>query len=316
MMNSTDVNGTLYAGGWFTAAGGMSASHIAKWDGTNWSALGSGMGGADVYGVKALATDTNGNLYAGGYFYTAGDVDVYHIAKWDGAGWTALGDGADGAVMALTTDMSGSLYAAGSFTTVDGVTANRIAKWDGISWAALGAGMNGAVSALAAHREVMVSAADQGRAVATTFILYAGGGFTTAGGNPSAYLGQWTDDTPSALLLGYFSADQSGDRVNLHWQTATETGLAGFLLYGETDGSITQLTAELIPSAAEDSHTTRDYSYQAVTDTTRFYLDEQSVDGGIVRHGPFELGQTYGAYAVPGDVELRFVLYVPFVAGN
>jgi hypothetical protein len=33
----------LYAGGLFTMAGGTSALRIARWDGTAWSALGTGM---------------------------------------------------------------------------------------------------------------------------------------------------------------------------------------------------------------------------------------------------------------------------------
>src|SRR5262245_57861706 len=36
----------VYAGGDFTAPGGVSADHIARWDGTAWSALGSGTDGA------------------------------------------------------------------------------------------------------------------------------------------------------------------------------------------------------------------------------------------------------------------------------
>ena len=40
------VSGTnLYAGGYFTMAGGVSANCIAKWDGSAWSALGSGISG-------------------------------------------------------------------------------------------------------------------------------------------------------------------------------------------------------------------------------------------------------------------------------
>ena len=37
------VSGTnLYAGGSFSTAGGVPANFIAKWDGSTWSALGSG----------------------------------------------------------------------------------------------------------------------------------------------------------------------------------------------------------------------------------------------------------------------------------
>ena len=40
------VSGTdLYAGGYFTTAGGVAANYIAKWNGSAWSALGSGMNG-------------------------------------------------------------------------------------------------------------------------------------------------------------------------------------------------------------------------------------------------------------------------------
>ena len=49
------VSGTnLYAGGYFTTAGGVTANYIAKWDGSAWSALGSGMSGcSDPYVVCA-----------------------------------------------------------------------------------------------------------------------------------------------------------------------------------------------------------------------------------------------------------------------
>ena len=35
--------GTLYAGGNFTTAGGSAANYIAQWNGSSWSALGSGI---------------------------------------------------------------------------------------------------------------------------------------------------------------------------------------------------------------------------------------------------------------------------------
>ena len=42
---AADGAGNLYAGGSFTAAGGVSANDVAKWDGTAWTPLGSGIGG-------------------------------------------------------------------------------------------------------------------------------------------------------------------------------------------------------------------------------------------------------------------------------
>ena len=64
-------SGNLYAGGDFTTAGGVGANHIAKWNGSAWSAL--GLGDGSGIGVCALAV-ASGNLYAGGDFTTAGGV--------------------------------------------------------------------------------------------------------------------------------------------------------------------------------------------------------------------------------------------------
>ncbi|MEW6061288.1 MAG: hypothetical protein AB1600_05025, partial [Bacteroidota bacterium] len=73
---------TLYVGGWFSQIEGVTRNYIAKWDGTNWSSLGSGMNGY----VTALAIKGS-DLYAGGIFTTAGGVTVNHIAKWNGSSW-------------------------------------------------------------------------------------------------------------------------------------------------------------------------------------------------------------------------------------
>ena len=84
-----DNAGTLYAGGYFTNAGGISANYIAQWNGSAWAPLGSGMsGGVYVYPrVGVLAFDNFGKLYAGGSFAMAGGVTVNQIAMWNGSVW-------------------------------------------------------------------------------------------------------------------------------------------------------------------------------------------------------------------------------------
>jgi hypothetical protein len=62
-----DGSGNLYIGGWFGVAGNAVAKNDAKWDGSSWSALGSGINDW----VWALAV-SGGTLYAGGYFTAAG----------------------------------------------------------------------------------------------------------------------------------------------------------------------------------------------------------------------------------------------------
>jgi len=81
----------LYLAGDFLYAGGLIVNHIVKWDGTHWSALGTGMNDR----VTTVAFH-DGFLYAGGWFTTAGGVPANHIAKWDGTQWLALGDGITG----------------------------------------------------------------------------------------------------------------------------------------------------------------------------------------------------------------------------
>jgi len=188
----------LYAGGFFSSAGGLSASRIAKWDGVSWSRLGSGLSGSSV-GALAVFDDGSGvgpALYAGGLFFAAAGESVSNIAKWDGVSWSALGTGVNESIFDLTIfdDGSGSgpaLYAGGTFTTAGGVSVNRIAKWDGNSWSALGLGLSNMVAALAVWEDN--SSPERSR------LLYVGGSFTSAGGTGSGRVARWegcADTTP------------------------------------------------------------------------------------------------------------------------
>jgi WD40 repeat protein len=80
-------DGSLYAGGDFTSAGGIAANYIARWDPatSSWHPLGSGMDGDYYPGVHDLAIGPDGSLYAGGNFTTAGGKPSLHIAQWTGA---------------------------------------------------------------------------------------------------------------------------------------------------------------------------------------------------------------------------------------
>jgi hypothetical protein len=183
----------LFAGGMFTSAGGLETNHIAKWDGTAWSALSGPSGTGTSDWVFALAVFDEGSgpaLYAGGWFLSAGGVVTNYIAKWDGTAWSALsgpsGNGTDNVTMALTAFDDGSgpaLFAGGHFLTAGGVTVNRIARWDGNAWSALsgpsGTGMDEYVEAVAGF--------DDG----SRPTLFAGGWFTRVGGYPSPYIAAW-----------------------------------------------------------------------------------------------------------------------------
>jgi len=84
----------------FTGAGGSAANSIAKWNGNNWSALGTGLSGGLNGEVRALAV-SGSNVYAGGWFATAGGSGANRIAKWNGNTWSALGSGISAGVILM-----------------------------------------------------------------------------------------------------------------------------------------------------------------------------------------------------------------------
>ncbi len=141
---------TLYAGGRFLTIGGSNANNIASWDGSSWSALGSGLqrtsGFAQVIHMTSWDDGNGTALYAAGTFNRAGGVPVSNVAKWDGASWSTLGDGLDATVQELVVWDDGSgeaLYALGNFNNSGSTPVSRIAKWNGASWEAVGDGLDG-----------------------------------------------------------------------------------------------------------------------------------------------------------------------------
>ncbi len=114
----------MYVGGFFTSAGGVAADRIAKWDGSAWSALGTG---TNAY-VSVIVV-SGSDVYVGGSFTSANGVAANRIAKWDGSAWSALGTGTNDNVSAIA--VSGSdVYVGGSFTSAGGVAnTSRIARY-------------------------------------------------------------------------------------------------------------------------------------------------------------------------------------------
>jgi hypothetical protein len=182
----------LCAAGWFTAIGGVSASSIARWDGAQWSALGSGVGGF----VDALAVFDGGGgpeLVAAGYFGGAGSTNARSIARWNGASWSTLSSGLDNQVLALATYAENGaprLFAGGYFTTAGGSFAPKLARWNGSSWSIVSQPPNGIVRALDVF--------DDGSGEA----LYVGGDFTTIGLASFAGIARWNGTSWSAVGSG------------------------------------------------------------------------------------------------------------------
>lgn len=191
----------LYAAGSFASAGGVTATHIARWDGATWSTLAGGVTGAGPFGgsIRALAVFDDGGgpaLVASGFFTMIGSATAANIAKWDGTSWSPLGAGLSGGTattLAVYDDGTGpALYAAGDFGMAGGQPANGIARWDGTTWSALGSGAS-AVSGVGWLQDLQVY--DDGTGPA----LYGSGWFTTMDGVPAENIARWDGTAWSAV---------------------------------------------------------------------------------------------------------------------
>lgn len=151
-----NYQGELYVGGEFGQVGGnVPANLIARWNGTNWSKLGSGLVG-DFSTAAAMAV-YNDDLYVGGRFTNAGGKPTFNIARWNGTQWSDLDTGVASDVTALAVDtinnllyVGGGIYSAGGNS---GINADGIVKWDGFKW--IYGGYSPAISSLAIyHNEI------------------------------------------------------------------------------------------------------------------------------------------------------------------
>ena len=182
---------SLYVGGLFTTAGGLTVNNIAEWDGTTWFDVGGGVSGVFVPLVRSLTVFDDGSgpaLYVGGRFSTAGSVPASNIARWDGVAWTPVGAGIGGdyvAAFGAFDDGNGpALFVGGKFTTAGGVSANNIAKWDGSTWSPLGSGI-AQTGGSVVHA---VTPFDDGSGTA----LYSGGSISVAGGIIAQGIARWS----------------------------------------------------------------------------------------------------------------------------
>jgi hypothetical protein len=181
-------SGELVAAGYFTTASGVPANRIARWNGSTWAPLGSGLTGVSGgnVDVMALAVMPNGDLVAAGNFAAAGGVLTNQIARWNGSSWAPLGQGISGYVYALAVLPSGDLIAGGNFYGAGGGSANHIARWDGTQWNPLGSGILGSY-------EVRCLA------VAANGDLFVGGSFYVAGSVQSHGVARWNGAAWSAV---------------------------------------------------------------------------------------------------------------------
>ncbi|MDO7877481.1 T9SS type A sorting domain-containing protein [Hymenobacter sp. ASUV-10] len=166
-INAVAISGSdVYVGGTFTQVGTVAAARVAKWDGSTWSALGSGVAGGQVHALALLGSD----LYVGGNISIAqaGGGFFFYLGKWNGTAWSSLGTNPNGAVYALAA-LGSDLYVGGQFSQAGGANAGNIAKWSNGTWSPLLEGTHNGVGSTVRAMAVMNNA------------LYVGGDFLTVG---------------------------------------------------------------------------------------------------------------------------------------
>lgn len=118
----------LYVGGVFDFAGEKYCGNIARWDGTQWHAMGDGFNEK----VRKIFR-YNGSIYAVGNFDKSGDVNMPHIARWDGSAWNSVGTGTNDNIHDAAV-LGNEIFISGPFTTVNGQPLQYYAKYDGTTW--------------------------------------------------------------------------------------------------------------------------------------------------------------------------------------
>ena len=125
-------DGSLYAGGWFTAIGGQTRSRLARLSDAGMGAADPAWNPAPDNAVFALAMDDSGALFAGGQFTQIGGAARNRIAKLSSTGvadvqWNPNLSGGS-PIYALAADAKGALFVGGGFTHVSGQPRNYLVK--------------------------------------------------------------------------------------------------------------------------------------------------------------------------------------------
>lgn len=182
LLGGITYNGKLLAGGYFNSIGGVNATSIALWNGSNWDSLPvrafkflDGNFSAMVYGFLKH----NNKLYVHGEFDTIQGQKANGLATYDGISFQPiLLPFANPAVITSMIVFNNEIYIAGNFYESGNPNVSDIYKFNGTSWTDVGGSIKGAFSSVGA----MAVYNNQ---------LYVGGYFNKASGNAGNLLMKW-----------------------------------------------------------------------------------------------------------------------------
>jgi hypothetical protein len=210
--------GELYVGGYFQTAGGLSSSGFAKWNGTNWIAL--GVDGGEVRCIRSWSHHflPQTRLYVGGQFTSIAGTPNAKLATFSGSAWSSIAlpieaygvyglsigataSGADVYAMISGPTTQGvyryvagawSLLAPGGSSSFNFYAGQLVAcwgavqRWDGAVWRPFGDGIQGSLNDSAMYNGS----------------LYLGGSFSFADQQQISSLVRWDGSAYSMVGTG------------------------------------------------------------------------------------------------------------------
>jgi hypothetical protein len=131
-------NGDLIAAGAFTTAGGQSARGVARWDGSQWNAMGAGLEPGPGWGL----IEYHGTLVAHTWKHHLTTDTATNLAYWDGNQWRELAKvietTSSGSMINSACIWNDKLVLSGEFDSVGGVECHALAAWDGSTFSPIG----------------------------------------------------------------------------------------------------------------------------------------------------------------------------------
>ncbi|MFH1844958.1 MAG: FlgD immunoglobulin-like domain containing protein [bacterium] len=244
-------DGALIVGGTIGKIGEVTASAIARWDGSEWTGLGSGMGSSLPPRVLALAS-ANDTLHAGGDFFAADYRACGRIGRWDGLDWHRFDDTIPDWPVTAVHVFRDQVLIGGAFGAVGDRDLRHLARWTGTGWEPLGSGPPNPVFSLLTHRGRLHAGsfswdgvdwinALQTNGPVKALVEYdghlvAGGLFSRCGGQVCSNLTAWTDTTSVVASLAFFTARRLGDAAVVRWRLSGWPSDPSIALYRQEPG--------------------------------------------------------------------------------
>jgi Peptidase family C25 len=110
---------------------------------------------------------------------------------------------------------------------------------------------------------------------------------------------------PTPVSLAAFSSQRTGANIVASWSTATETQNVGFRIVPDGMSEILAKAQLLVPSRVVDSVEPQAYNVVVPSNAKRVWLEDIDTQGNTKRHGPYQVGKSYGEKPEPEAIDWK-----------